>query len=216
MTVRQASGMLHTGETDAIRERHGPFVPFHAMRTVRRSLLLALTILAFGLPPVLAATPHAKDGVPDPATAGSLEPVRAEYDAGPTIVNDPKGATYLAEIKGVTWYPKTGKGPFPVLILLHGNHGTCTAGGADGSAFPCPTTPATADIPSYAGYDYLASNLASHGYVVTSIDANGVNTYNVAGDKGANERAQLIARTLDLLSSWNRAAAPAPINTHLV
>lgn len=183
------------------------------MRTFRLVLVVGLLVPLLAVTPALArpkAGPSAT--VPDPAAAGPLTPVRVEYDAGPTLVDDPKGISYPAELAGVLWYPEKGSGPFPVLLLLHGNHGTCDPA----PAFPCPTTPATAPIPSYAGYDYLASNLASHGYVVASVDANGVNTYNQAGDKGAHERAELLARTLDLLSSWNEGPGPDPVGDALV
>ena len=79
---------------------------------------------------------------PDPALAGPYTPVRVEYDAGPTTVNDPKGLpVYPAEIAGVLWYPKAMTGAHPVVVLLHGNHGTCDVAGAGGSAFPCPDAP---------------------------------------------------------------------------
>lgn len=38
-----------------------------------------------------------------------------------------------------------------------------------------PCTPGTDQIPSYRGYDYLARSLASKGFVVVSIGANGIN-----------------------------------------
>ncbi|MEA2625414.1 MAG: hypothetical protein QOD06_1459 [Candidatus Binatota bacterium] len=143
----------------------------------------------------------------DPATPGPYAVEVAEYQGGPTVVVDPKGIAYPAEIHGVLHYPATGKGPFPLLILLHGNHGTCAVLGAEATGYPCPQTPVTGPVPNYRGYDYLGDSLASHGYVTASIDANAVNTYNVAGDKGAHERAQLIARTLDHLSGLDAGTA---------
>lgn len=161
---------------------------------------------------------RAESGPPDPALPGPSVPVRVEYDAGPTTVNDPKGLPlYPAEIAGVLWYPKAMTGTHPVVLLLHGNHGTCDVAGAGGSAYPCPSVPPVVEPHrSYAGYDYLASNLASHGYITLSVDANAVNTYNDAGDKGANERAQLLARTLDAVSAWNTAAGPGDVGTALI
>ncbi|MDP1793317.1 MAG: hypothetical protein Q8K63_04185 [Acidimicrobiales bacterium] len=177
--------------------------------------LVIVGVVAPVAPAVAAGTPT----VPDPAAVGPLTPVRVEYDAGPTVVNDPKGLPlYPAEITGVVWFPKQLTGALPVVLLLHGNHGTCDVLGAGGSAYPCPVTPVTAPHRNHAGYDYLASNLASHGYVVASVDANAVNTYNVAGDKGANERAQLLARTLDAFGKWNVTAGPgdlAPLVGHI-
>jgi dienelactone hydrolase len=149
--------------------------------------------------------------LPDPMALGPTAVKEAHYEGGQTVLVDPAGATYLGEIAGSAAYPSPGQpgGPFPVVLLIHGNHGTCTLGGADAVGWPCPSTPASEQIPSHAGYRGLAVALASHGYIVLSLDANAVNTYNVAGDKGANERAQLLERTLDMLGSRN-VAAPAP------
>jgi hypothetical protein len=145
--------------------------------------------------------------VPDPAVAGPYAVDVAEYDGGPTVLVDPKGIAYPGEIHGVAHYPTTGVGPFPLIVFLHGNHSTCEYGGAELVGYPCPSTPVSGPVLNYRGYDYLGQNLASHGYVTVSIDANAVNTYNVAGDKGANERAQLIARTLDLFAAFNEGTA---------
>jgi len=98
------------------------------------------------------------------------------------------------------WIPHTA-GPLPVILLLHGHHATCAYAGVEAIGSPCPDTAATRDVRSYEGYDYLARNLASHGYLTLSLDANGINTYDQVGDKGGNERAQLLARTLDLLAA---------------
>jgi len=45
-----------------------------------------------------------------------------------------------------------------------------------------------------------------HGYLTLSLDANGINTYDQVGHKGGNERAQLLARTLDLLAAMEHRA----------
>lgn len=140
---------------------------------------------------------------PDPAARGSHAVITAEYHGGPTVLTDPEGLTYPAEIHGVAHFPASGTGPFPLVIYLHGNHGTCSFAGAELVGYPCPTTPLTGPVPNYRGYDYLGENIASHGYIAVSIDANAVNTYNVAGDRGAHERAQLIARTIDLFAAMN-------------
>lgn len=123
------------------------------------------------------------------------------------MLQDPQGLTYPSEIHGVLHYPATGAGPFPLIVFIHGNHGTCDVQGSPATGYPCPSTPVTGPTPSYRGYDYLGQLLATQGYVTASIDGNAVNTYNVAGDKGANERAQLIARTLDFIKALNDGTA---------
>lgn len=70
-------------------------------------------------------------------------------------------------------------GPFPLVVLLHGNHGSCGIGvnprddriNSDYTLNGiCPGSYVVA--PSHRGYDYLASKLTSAGYIVASINAN--------------------------------------------
>ena len=62
--------------------------------------------------------------------------------------------------------------------------------------------------PSYQGYDYAAENLASHGLIVVSISANGVNARDqeVQSDLGALARAELIQKHLDTWRTFNTTA----------
>lgn len=171
--------------------------------------LAALLLAAAGLlvPSAAAAAPPGGPPSADPSVPGPHDVTVAEYDGGPTIVTDPQGLTYAAEIAGVAHYPSTGDGPFPVVLYLHGNHATCSYLGVEFLGYPCPTTPVVEPVLNYRGYDYLGENLASHGYITFSIDANAVNTYNLTGDRGSNERAQLIARTLDLIADFDAGTA---------
>lgn len=57
-------------------------------------------------------------------------------------------------VNGRVWYP-VGEGPFPLVLLLHGNHAMT--------------------VPSEVGYAYLGELLASRGYVVASVDENFLN-----------------------------------------
>lgn len=66
-----------------------------------------------------------------------------ELYQGYTIKNVP--------LAGRIWYPEE-KSNCPVLFIIHGNHNFTTQ--------------------SYLGYDYLGKYLASHGYVVVSVDEN--------------------------------------------
>jgi dienelactone hydrolase len=180
-------------------------------------MVMSLMALAlFGVtPPANADTAPAV--VPDPAQAGPFAVTKIEYDAGATLVDDPSThVTYPEELMGSLHIP-TAPGLLPVIVLLHGRHATCAVVGVQASASPCPDTPATADIRSYEGYDYLARNLASHGYLVMSVNANGVNSYDAASrDSGGNQRAEVLARSLDLLAKWNQQAGPGDVGTRLV
>ena len=57
-------------------------------------------------------------------------------------------------IWGELWVPE-GEGPFPIIYIMHGNH--------------------ISETDSSVGYNYLAELFASHGYIVSSIDANFLN-----------------------------------------
>jgi dienelactone hydrolase len=141
---------------------------------------------------------------------------RVDYDAGAALVGMP-GAVYPQELEGSVHFPIGVAGRLPILVFLHGRHSSCAYVGVQFLGYPCPDTPATASVDSYKGYDYIAQNLASHGYVVMSIDANGINTYDTADtDAGALARAQTIAKSLDLLTQWNQGTGPGAVDTNLV
>jgi dienelactone hydrolase len=140
------------------------------------------------------------------------------YDAGPAVLmtKPQNGAPQPVDLRGDIHLP-AGRGPFPVVLLMHGRHGTCSFAGFEELGHPCPETPATSSVASYTGYRYLATNLASHGYLVLSVDANGINTYDTADfDSGAVARAELVSRSLDLLGQWNTAAGPGDVGRRLV
>ncbi len=81
-------------------------------------------------------------------------------------------------MRGRVWYPSDGKN-CPVLFIAHGNHVITT--------------------PSYQGYGYLGEYLASHGYVVVSVDQNSCNM--LSGENDA--RAVLLLEHIGLLLAYN-------------
>jgi dienelactone hydrolase len=58
-------------------------------------------------------------------------------------------------VNGRVWYPADGEGPFPLVLVVHGNHNM--------RDFSDP------------GYDYLGEHLASRGYILASLDMNFLN-----------------------------------------
>jgi hypothetical protein len=137
-----------------------------SMKARTRILSLALfSLLTVGVFPVLVQAQ-------DPGTPGPLAVTREEYNFGDTAFqpsNFPGPVELLASIH----YPTNlSGGPFPVIILLHGRHATCFSG-TGGQFLQWPCTNNRQPIPSYKGYDYFSEVLASHGYVVVSISANG-------------------------------------------
>jgi hypothetical protein len=153
------------------------------------------------------ATTAAAQTEPDPAVPGPFATTRQEFTLGnqafrPTDSAFASGVELTAEITAPT--DLTG-GPRPVIVLLHGRHVTLYNPATGGIFLAWPPSGSNLTIPSYKGYEYLADNLASHGYVVVSISANGINARdNNTFDLGALARAQLLQRQLDILSDLNK------------
>ncbi|HEX8557431.1 MAG TPA: hypothetical protein VF668_04990 [Pyrinomonadaceae bacterium] len=183
------------------------------MRKLTHTLARAaacLSILVAGA----AAVSLAKAQAPDPGAAGPLAVTREEYDYGAQVFR-PTGFPISVELKASVHYP-TGLagGPYPVVVFLHGRHSTCYRGTTVALRWPCRST--ETPIPSYQGYDYIGQNLASHGYIVVSVSANGINAYdNNVTDLGMQARAELIQRHLQQWSTFNTAGA-APFGTKFV
>lgn len=179
------------------------------MRNYIRTLsIAAFLFLIVGAPPAFAQAP-------DPGTPGPLSVTREEYNFGDTAFqpsNFPGPVELLASIH----YPTNlAGGPFPVILFLHGRHATCFSGGG-GQFLQWPCTNGRLPIPSYQGYDYVSQVLASHGYVVVSVSANGVNAVdNAVFDLGALARAELLQKHLDILKTFNTTGG-APFGTKFV
>ncbi len=82
-------------------------------------------------------------------------------------------------LSGMVWYPKEAS-HCPTLFIIHGNHSWITD--------------------SYLGYGYLGDYLASHGYVVVSVDENACNGLSNENDG----RAVLLLENIRQLVRYNR------------
>jgi hypothetical protein len=177
-------------------------------QTLTRALACAALLVACG------AALNVNAQSPDPGTAGPLAVTRVEYDYG-TQAFQPTGFPASVELKASVHYP-TGLpgGPYPLVVFMHGRHVTCYRNTTTALRWPCRSTETV--IPSYKGYDYIGQNLASHGYIVVSISANGINAYdNNVTDLGMQARAELIQRHLQQWNTFNTAGA-APFGTQFV
>lgn len=160
------------------------------MRRVPLLLLLVLPLVAAGcfgsggVPADVADDPGPAASGPamaDPLSDGPFTISVREYDAGHVNVGgagpDHADYEYDAPVRGVLFEP-VGDGPFPVVVFEHGRHSTCGFEGREAYLSPpggCEDNDPWYSYPSYRGYDYLGRHLASHGYVVASIDVNTVN-----------------------------------------
>ncbi len=145
--------------------------------------------------------------------AGALDVTVLDYAFGVELFDDERGRSFPMHLRGSLRLPE-GEGPFPVLVFVHGYHGTCSypllpqldwywGNSTPGPYGGCPEAkPIVEPADSFRGYDYFSDALASHGYVIASIDAGELND-NVVGYDWAL-RAKLVLRTLDHLreSEW--------------
>ncbi len=86
-------------------------------------------------------------------------------------------------LNGTVWYPK-GPGPFPLVLIVHGNH--------------------TMEEYSDPGYAYLGRHLASRGIILVSVDENFFNGSWAGGLKTENDgRGWLLLKHLEVWRKWN-------------
>jgi len=160
------------------------------------------------------------DDLPDPTKRGSYTPATIqETKLGLVDLQEPDSsggeptagsaaAAEKLEIRGALYYPADRTVPSPVIILVHGNHGSCDAGQNS------TTATCTQYKRNEAGYAYLAENLATWGYTTFSVsqDQLMMRQDNNKG-KGMHQRRLLIAASLDALSAANEAGG-LPVDEH--
>jgi hypothetical protein len=155
-----------------------------------------------------APPPKTPTVLTNPAKPGNFTTRRSSYNlANVTVDEFPFPIEVIAEVTD----PVRAAGKRPLILFLHGRHETCYLGGPpDGVAsgnWPCPA--GWLPIPSYKGYRYIADILASQGYIVVSISANGINGQDFnSKDGGTTSRSVLIRRHLSLWAQWNSGGDP--------
>jgi hypothetical protein len=179
-----------------------------------QTAFLLLTVALAGWPA------WSREKAPDPLLPGSLPVSVAEYRSEAAVRPEILPARATEYWARAYWPSGLGQGPYPLILVLHGNHATCGTGTAPrvdvtseytltGS---CPD--GSVIVPSHAGYDYLARHLASWGYIVVSVNANrginGVKGVNVADWSNNYARGRLLLGHLKMLAQWNAGALPLP------
>ncbi|SNS99767.1 hypothetical protein SAMN06309944_1705 [Micrococcales bacterium KH10] len=194
------------------------------IRPLRRALpLIALATVLSG-PTLAVAAPSSApattptsttsaidlDNLPDPMDRGMYEPATIqETKLGLVDLQEPNSAgsaptagtaqaAEQMEIRGALYYPADRTEPSPVIVLVHGNHGSCDSG-QNTSALNCAQFKR-----NEAGYAYLAENLATWGYTTFSVSQDQMMMrQDSAKGKGMHQRRLLIAASLDALSAAN-------------
>jgi hypothetical protein len=155
--------------------------------------------------------PSGKPVPADPTAKGPFAVTRADYDFGDTAVTLSGLGGRPAELRAAVWVPARAPGARPVVLFLHGRHSACFNADAkttNNTVWPCPA--GFQPIPSYHGYDQSAEVLASQGYAVVSISADGINAQDnpFSDDAGTLARGQLVLDHLDLLAKADAGRAP--------
>lgn len=164
------------------------------------------TVQRSAIAPAVVADPEPLDE--NPASTGSYAYTEAVYNFGAQSIPLASIGGVRGEMQGKVYLPKTG-GARPTVLLLHGRHTSCTSPAGSGGVsnplrWPCGLN--QVNIPSFAGYDGTARALASHGYAVVSVAANAINSNDneLALDRGAQARGQLLLDTLTMLDKASK------------
>ncbi|GIF22873.1 pimeloyl-ACP methyl ester carboxylesterase [Actinoplanes tereljensis] len=196
----------------------------------------ALSVIAAVAVPVALATPAAaaatvvttattsttSSALPDPTARGTYGyKVIEEAKFGLATIQEPNSdgtaptagtaaAAETVEIRGQLYMPDFSKRktPSPVIVLVHGNHGSCDSG-QDSTTASCAQFKHNED-----GYAYLAENLATWGYTTFSISQDQLMMRQDGNKgKGMHSRRTLIAATLDAITAASKAKG-LPVDAH--
>lgn len=149
----------------------------------------------------------------DPGLTGPFPVKTIDYHLGDGAITLPEEFGLPDERRHVEmtariYAPTDTTGSLPVVIFLHGGHAVCHDGD-DVSQFDWPCRLPYVSIPSYLGYEAPAKLLASHGYVVVSLSANGIS---VSGgwmyEIMSRARGFLIRTHLEYLRRANESGTP--------
>ncbi len=177
---------------------------------LKKVFALALALVVIAPATALAAPPDPL--ARGPYTATTVDPVLMgttglqEPNAAGGATTGPAAAATV-QVRGSIYYPANRATGSPVILLVHGNHGSCDSG----SAPNC-----TAFKRNDRGYAYLGENLATWGYTVMSLDQDQLIYYqDNAQGKGMHQRRILMAAALDALYAANQAPMPANADNNL-
>jgi dienelactone hydrolase len=159
---------------------------------------LLIIVLSIALTGCLSAAPQISSApITTPADTPTLEaldtepansegenqnlPAAVEYNLGETTITqanfseDSRFRNMPVRLNGIIAVPDGDGAPYPVVVILHGNHPGCPVPEGDTvDRWPCDPE---VERPNYRGFDYLVRRLAAEGYVALSININADNTF---------------------------------------
>ncbi|MBP1693217.1 MAG: exported protein of unknown function [Chloroflexi bacterium] len=144
---------------------------------------------------------------PETTDQTSSLPVSVQYNLGETTIIQarfPEGNRFRympVRLNGIIAVPDGKNGPYPVVVIMHGNHLGCPISeGGMVDRWPCD--PAV-ERPNSRGFDYLVRRLAAEGYVALSINVNAENTLGFGEPDPIERLQQLVDLHLKALSAAN-------------
>ena len=160
----------------------------------------------YGLLPQRPICEVAPASLDDPSESGTYPVASTEYkfvDAVNIPPNDPNidvwaTVRYPAASAGIDAPIAPGNAQFPLVVYLHGNHGTTVSGNTHVCGGKGPV------VPNHEGYNYVLDRLASHGMIAVSINANELNCH----EDRIQERGKLILEHLRRWKEWNDPNQP--------
>ncbi|SHM77231.1 hypothetical protein SAMN05216593_10373 [Pseudomonas asturiensis] len=183
----------------------------HTLRHVATPKVFLASSRASSNPHPHMQAPRSSTGLmaPDPVSSGRYGVVRQDYDYGDEALTLP-GIDARVELRAAVYLPDTETPtPHPVVVFLHGRHHPCLGNtGSTGYSWPCKADEHA--CPNHEGYDTIALALASQGYAVVSISANGIYPVDANGAiaLGSTLRGHLVLAHLELLARANKGEYP--------
>ena len=156
------------------------------------AFMIVLVLAGCSLPTLMSTTPPrpVEGAMATPSTASTAGPPAAvlpgdlpaavEYNLGEaTIVQErfPEDSRFRnmpVRLNGLIAAPSGEGGPYPVVVVFHGNHPGCPVDEMGVDRWPCDPE---VEQPNYRGFEYLVRELAARGYVALSVNINAENTF---------------------------------------
>ena len=176
------------------------------IRFLRRFLIpvaMALVLAGCVMPPPLP-TPAPDSPAVTKSTATADLPVAVEYNLGETTIvqerfpADSRFHNMPVRLNGIIAAPSGEGGPYPVVVILHGNHPGCPVDEMGVDRWPCDHA---VEQPNYRGFEYLVRQLAAQGYVALSININAENTFGFGEPTPGERLGQLLDHHLQALAA---------------